>query len=276
MNWIDAHAHVWSPDTAAYPRSGPLKAIRPLSFTPEELLKIARPNQVSRIVLVQMSFYRQDHRFLLESMERYPGVFSGIGWVDPEAPDPAGEMRRLAARGIRGFRISAGAAPGWLETDGMRAMWRCAAETGLALGPLINPEALADLAAMCARYKDTAVVIDHLARVGMTAPAEEEAIGALCAMARYPRVYVKVSAFYALGRKLPPYDDLAPMIRRVTDAFGPERLMWGSDSPFQAQEPHTYRASIELVGERLPFLKEEDRRWLLGKTAENLFFPTSC
>ncbi len=251
MNWIDAHAHVWSPDTGAYPRSGPLAAIRPLSFTPEELLKIARANEVSRIVLVQMSFYRQDHRFLIESMERYPGVFSGIGWVDPEAPDPAGSMRLLAARGVRGFRLFGGASAGGLETEGMRAMWRCAADNGLALCPLVNPGALGDLAAMCAAYKNVTVVIDHLARVGMAEPASDEAIGALCAMARYRRVYVKVSAFYALGRKLPPYDDLAPMIRRVTDAFGPERLMWGSDSPFQAQEPHTYRASIELVGERL-------------------------
>ena len=149
MNWIDAHVHVWSPDTKTYPRSGPLAGIDPLSFTPEELLKIARPCQVSRIVLVQMSFYHQDHRFLLESMERYPGVFSGVGLVDPELPRPAEEMRRLAAHGVRGFRISPGATAKWLETAGMREMWRYAAERGLAMCPLINPEALPDLAAMC-------------------------------------------------------------------------------------------------------------------------------
>lgn len=276
MNWIDAHAHVWSPDTTTYPRWGPLAAISPLSFTPAQLLSIARPCDVVRVVLVQMSFYRQDHRFLIESLRQYPGVFAAIALADPESPDPAGQMRRLAAQGVRGFRISTGTAPQWLQTDAMRAIWRCAAERGFAICPLLSPESLPALGAMCAAHRNATVVIDHLARIGMASSPDEQSIAALCALARYPRVYVKVSAFYALGRKIPPYEDLAPLLRRVVEAFGPERLMWGSDSPFQAQPPHTYRASLELVRDHLPFLKEQDRCWLLGKTAEGLFFPTSC
>ncbi len=83
---------------------------------------------------------------------------------------------------------------------------------------------------------------------------------------------VKVSAFYALGKKKSPYVDLAPMMRRLLDAYGPKRLMWATDCPFQVQGDHTYAGSIELVRDRLDFLSAADRQWLLRKTAERVFF----
>jgi predicted TIM-barrel fold metal-dependent hydrolase len=85
-------------------------------------------------------------------------------------------------------------------------------------------------------------------------------------------VTVKASAFYALGKKQAPYRDLAPLIRRVFEDYGPRRLMWASDCPFQVEGGHTYAASVALVREGLPFLSKEDREWILGKTAERVFF----
>ena len=93
-------------------------------------------------------------------------------------------------------------------------------------------------------------------------------IEALCALAKHRRVMVKVGAFYALGKKKPPYDDLGPLIRKVVKAFGPERCMWESDSPFQVQGEHTYQASLDLVRTRLDFLTADDREWLLRKSAD--------
>ena len=60
--------------------------------------------------------------------------------------------------------------------------------------------------------------------------------------------------------------------RRI--AFGPKRLMWASDSPYQLQGVNTYRASIGLVRDRLDFLSKEDREWLLAKSAEAVYFHT--
>jgi predicted TIM-barrel fold metal-dependent hydrolase len=91
-------------------------------------------------------------------------------------------------------------------------------------------------------------------------------------MARHKKVMVKVGAFYALGKKKPPYDDLAPLIKKVVTAFGPSCCMWESDCPFQVQGEHTYQASVDLVLRRLDFLSDDDRQWLLRKTAENFFF----
>jgi predicted TIM-barrel fold metal-dependent hydrolase len=48
--------------------------------------------------------------------------------------------------------------------------------------------------------------------------------------------------------------------------------MWGSDSPFQEQHGNTYACSIELVRDKLNFLSNDDREWILRKTAEQVFF----
>jgi len=137
---------------------------------------------------------------------------------------------------------------------------------------LINPEHVPQVQSMCENFRQTPVVIDHFARIGMNGEPKTGDIDRLCALARFDRVYVKISAFYALGKKQPPYHDLVPMIKRLHGEFGPERLMWASDSPYQLQGENTYRASISLVRDHLNFLSEKDRDWLLFKTAEQVYF----
>jgi predicted TIM-barrel fold metal-dependent hydrolase len=274
--FIDAHVHVWTPDLERYPLAQGFtrEQMKPPRFTPEELFDHARPAGVERIVLIQMSFYRFDNAYMLDTIKRFPGVFSGVGIVDDSAPDVADRMRHLALRGVRGFRINPGSrkVDEWIGSEGMRTMWQFGAQSGLAICPLINPSVLPAIDRMCARHPDTPVVIDHFARVGVDGTIREEELAALCGLAKHRKTHVKTSAFYALGKKAAPYLDLGPMIRRVLDAFGPERLMWASDAPFQVVGGHAYAPSVELIRDRLDFLSESDRLWLLRGTAERVFF----
>lgn len=274
--YIDAHVHVWTPDVKAYPLAEgfTVDQMKPPSFTPEELLAQAQPCGVNRIVLIQMSFYRFDNSYMLDTMRRFPGVFSGVGIVDEQAGDPTSTMKKLAAQGVRGFRIHPGQREiePWISSPGMAAMWKCGASDNLAMCGLINPNALAAFDRMCEKYPDTPVVIDHYARIGVDGTIRDEDLQNLCRLARHKKTYVKVSAYYALGKKKSPYLDLAPMTRRLYDAFGPERLMWATDCPYQVQEGHTYRDSVELIEKRFEFLSASDREWLLTKTAEKVFF----
>lgn len=273
---IDAHVHVWSPDLNRYPidASFTREDMQPPSFTPEQLFAHTGPNGVGRVVLIQMSFYQFDNRYLLDSMERFPKVFSGVGIVDEHAVGVRERMKDLAARGVRGFRIYAGKQPPerWLGSPGMAAMWRAGADLGVALCPLINPEALPAVESMCRQYPRTRLVIDHFARIGVDGQIRDAQVEALCRLSRFPNTYVKTSAFYALGRKKAPYSDLGPMIRKLRDAYGARRLMWASDCPYQVDPGHTYADSIKLIREGLPFLTESDRGWMLRQTAEKVFF----
>ncbi len=117
------------------------------------------------------------------------------------------------------------------------------------------------------------MIIDHLARIGIDGTIRDEDVAALCALAKHKKVMLKVGAFYALGKKQPPYTDLAPLIKKAVQAFGPQRCMWESDCPFQVQGEHTYQASLDLVHKKLDFLSADDKDWLLRKTAETFFFP---
>src|SRR5262249_7467789 len=102
---IDAHSHVWTPDVARYPLAAPFKPsdMAPASFTPEELLAQARPCGVSRAVLIQMSYYGFDNRYMLDSMKRFPGVFGGVAVIDEHAANVGDTMRSLKKQGVRGF-----------------------------------------------------------------------------------------------------------------------------------------------------------------------------
>jgi predicted TIM-barrel fold metal-dependent hydrolase len=255
---IDAHVHVWADDRERYPRAPGEREYAPARFTPEDLFRHSMPAGVSRIVLIQMSFYRFDNSYMLDCIRHYPGMFSGVGVVDASGSAPDQQMKELARRGVRGFRIVPGNSPKtWLDSDGMEAMWKAGAKERLAMCPLIGPDALPSVDRMCSKHPDTPVVIDHLARIGAGGVIREADVAALCALAKHRTVKVKVSAFYALGRKQPPYSDLAPLIRRVYDAYGARRLMWASHCPFQVQNGQRYKRSIALIQEGMPFLRRK-------------------
>jgi predicted TIM-barrel fold metal-dependent hydrolase len=276
-DWIDAHVHVWTPDTDKYPLDpGFTKdAMQPPSFTPEQLFEHCRPAGVSRVVLIQMSFYNFDNRYMLDMIAKHAGVFSGVGIVDHHAADVAANIKELAAHGVRGFRLhSRGDADSWVNDKGMATLWRTARESGLAVCPLINPADIVHVDALCRKFPGTKVVVDHFARVGISGQVVPEELDTLCKLAEHKDVHVKTSAFYALGKKQPPYTDLIPMIRRVVDAFGPDRLMWASDCPYQVQGDHTYQASIALIREHIDFLSPGDKEAILKKTAERVFFTS--
>jgi L-fuconolactonase len=273
---IDAHSHVWSPDTDRWPLAkGQTRAdLKPESFTPEELLKLAEPEGIGRVVLIQHSIYHGfDNAYLIDCARQMPGRFVVVGMIDDTQPDPDAKLRELRDHAVRGLRITPRIrGKTWLEGPGMAALWKCGAETGQAMCCLIDPSDLPAVDDMCRKNPDTPVVIDHFARIGADGTIREADLAALCGLAKHKHVHVKISAYYALGKKQPPYDDLTPMIRRVLDAFGVERSMWASDAPYQVQGEHTYKASVALVRDRLEGLSDGDRQWLLRKTAEKVYF----
>lgn len=274
--WIDAHVHVWTPDVKTYPLAEDYKPERmnPRSFTPGELFALSRSEGVRRIVLIQMSFYKFDNSYMLDMMRQHEGVFGGVALLDETQPNVRGRLKNLAGQGVRGIRLRAskGNAEKWLGSDGMKELWKAGADYGVAMCPLGNPDALPAIRRMCTAYPETTVVIDHFARIGVKGTIERTDLDNLKGLADFRHTHVKTSAFYALGKKAAPYTDLGPMIRELRDCYGAERLMWATDCPFQAMRGHTYAESIALIRDRLDFLSENDRQWMLRNSAEKVFF----
>lgn len=274
---IDAHSHIWTRDINKYPlkQGTTLDDLAPPSFSTEELLATARKENVGRVVLIgHHTFYGFDNRYMTDAAAQHPGVFRVVGMIDDAKPHPDVAMKQLLKQQVTGFRITPWLRKDahWLNNDGMKLMWETAATTGQAMCCLINPDNLPEVNKMCEQFPDTKVVIDHFARIGVDGEVRESDLKNLCSLARHKNTYVKISAYYALGKKQAPYDDLQPMIRRLYDEFGSQRLMWASDSPYQlVGEGNTYKASIALIRDRMEFSKD-DREWLLRKTAESVYF----
>jgi predicted TIM-barrel fold metal-dependent hydrolase len=131
----------------------------------------------------------------------------------------------------------------------------------------MNPGDMPEVGRMCAKYPDTPVIIDHLARIGANEPVNDDQVTELCGLAQHRNIQIKIGAFYALGAATAPYADLLPMIKRVVDAYGPDRCMWESDCPFQVQPPHKYDDSVALIRDHADFLSDSDKEKILVTTA---------
>lgn len=275
MAYIDAHVHVWTDDVAAYSLAPGRAAgqMKPPTFTAEELLAHAQPCGVDRIVLIQMSFYGFDNRYMLDTIARRPLTFRGVAVVDHARSDLADEVEGLRAAGVRGFRVYqlAGGKAAPLDAREYQLLCGLAGDLGMAVCPLLDPPLLPAVGRAAQSFPRTTFVIDHLARIGAGKPIDPAEVDALCTLAEYPNCLVKVSAFYALGEARPPHDDLVPLTRRVWTAFGADRLMWATDCPYQVQN-ETYEDSLALVRDRLPFLTDEQRSDILEGTAARVFF----
>lgn len=279
LPWIDAHSHIWPATADRFPLAAgqTVKDLNPPSFTDDELMALARPEGVGRAVLIQHSIYHMfDNSYLIDAVRRHPQRFRIVGMIDDHQPGVAETMKTMLTQGVTGFRITPfirkEQPEKWLDTPGMLEMWETAARTRQAMSCLINAEHLEGVERMCGRFPETPVVIDHFARIGVDSQFRDDELAKLIRLARHPHTHVKISAFYALGRKQPPHTELIPVIRKLVEAFGARRLMWASDAPYQVQGVNTYRDSIRLIRETLDFVSAEDRRALLAGTVERVYF----
>ena len=282
---VDAHVHIWTDDFENYPLADGFtsKDLWFPSFTAEELMRLGAEAGVHRFNLVQMTWYGLDHCYIQDVIQRYPGRFVGTGIVpaitDVSLASPDATMVELASSGIYAFRVRGKSTrprlqddARWMDHPGFDKMFTAAAEHRLALSFLMTPVDLPEVDRMCRKFPETPVIIDHFAIIGGENTFVEEEIRQLCQMARHPQVMLKVGAFYALGRKRPPYLDMLPLIRRVVDAFGPERCMWESDSPLQTKNGHTFTAAVDIIRKHADFLSDSDKKQILIGTAEKFFF----
>ena len=87
-----------------------------------------------------------------------------------------------------------------------------------------------------------------------------------------PNVYAKVSMHHAFSETSYPWDDLLEFQQLTLDAYGAHRLMWGSNYPMSMSSP-SYAERLDVVRTRLPFLTDDERAWILGRTALSLWMP---
>ena len=149
----------------------------------------------------------------------------------------------------------------------MTPLWRRCQELKASMNILTVTGRLPDIAALAEKFPDLTVVIDHMADCPADRPDE---LRKLLALARYPQVFVKVSHTWSVSKMPYPYPDAQQQVQRLYDAFGPQRLMWGTDWPIV--EAHCgYAKALAMVRDEMKFLTEEDKSWMLSRTIQRVW-----
>lgn len=276
MRIIDPHVHVWKSDPA-YPWPADLRKPPADDAPPETLLGLMREHGVEKTVIVHVIYHRWDCRYAGDVVRAHPGVFMGVCRIDPENDQAASQLDHWIDEGFHGLRLSPLAGPDgdWINnTAAMDAIWRRAAERKVPLCVLCPISRIPDVEQVIARHDGALdVCIDHMADCPIDQPDE---LKKLLRLARYPRVYVKLSHLWLLSKQQYPYRDTHDQVRRLYDAFGPQRLMWGTDWP-GVEDYCGYAGALALYRDEIKFFNDDDRQWILGQTALRLWpFSKPC
>jgi len=265
IRFIDSHVHVWKHDPAFPFAAGANPS--PDSASVETLLDLMHANDVLRTVIIQVIHYKWDNSYLASVLKRYPTTFHGVCRVNPEDPAAPDQLARLTEeQGFRGVRLSpaAGAAGDWLKGPLMPPLWRRCAQLKVPMTLLIDVPRLPQLHPLIEANPDLQVVIDHMAD---SPPAHPEQLDQLLDLARYPKVFVKISHSWSLSTQPYPYPDAIAQIQRLYKTFGAKRLMAGTDWPVSLPKV-SYAQAVAFYRDHLDFLPPEDHAQILSKTVQ--------
>ena len=233
---IDTHIHLYDTE-----REGSVQFLDPVRHEriyyphyPEVFVDTAGPAGVSHAIVVEASRRREDNFWLIEIIENSDATLAFIGNLDPRDPDYASDLESLAKyKKFRGFRIRPQTPislsdPGVIEGLGLLVKY------GLVLDLGHNAGSAEEITALARKYPGMNIIIDHIAggmkKDGKIVP--EGWYAKLEELASEPNIYCKVSMLYHMSGENPAPKDAAsyrPLIDPVVDAFGPDRVMFGSN-----------------------------------------------
>ncbi|MFE9172621.1 amidohydrolase family protein [Streptomyces kebangsaanensis] len=236
---VDAHHHVWDltvrdQDWITGPELEPLRR----NFTADGLRPQTRAAGVGRTVLVQTVTVPEETPEFLALADGHDLIAGVVGWVDLTRPDVAGELARLrelpGGRRLKGIRhqVQAEPDPRWLLRPDVHRGLAAVADAGLVYDLVVTPRRLRACAEAAAGHPGLTFVLDHLGKPPIASGAREPWATAVRALAALPHTVCKLSGMVTEADPAGwTTADLRPYADVVLDAFGPDRLMYGSDWP---------------------------------------------
>lgn len=268
---IDTHLHCFAgKDDARFPyhKDGPYQPAK--AATPEFLLKCMDGAGIDFSVVVHPEPYQDDHRYLEHCLavgkERVKGTvlfFAGReGSLDAMRSLVKKHPGRIVAARVHAY------APERLPPFGkpeLRDLWKTATDLGLAMQLHFEPRYAPGFEPLIQEFSKTTVIIDHLGRPIQATPEEHDSV---VRWSRFPNTIMKVSSLPEQTKY--PHRDIGPIIKKLTDAFGADRMIYGGGFDENAT-PESYRAYRERVRGYLSHLTADDQAKILGGTAAKLY-----
>ncbi len=269
---VDTHVHVVAAEQSRHPlRPSGVGSqwFRDHPVTVEQYLETATDAGVDGAVLVQAhGAYGSDNSYVLDALQAAPARTVGVVIVDPADPDPAARLRELArvpgCHGVRLFGIGP-EPPTWFDGDAGAALWDTAIDLDLRIVATLLAPDLPRLAAMLSRHPGAPVVLDHCGFPDLRDGPSFPGLAPVLALADQPALHLKVTSHVLEEAG----HDAPAVVDRLAEAFGAERLVWGSDYP--QTHDRTYAELVALGRDACAGLTESDRARVLGENALRLW-----
>jgi L-fuconolactonase len=232
---IDAHQHFWNYSAAEYPWIGAGLERLAQDYLPPDLEPLLAAEQIDGSVAVQARQSVEESRWLLALAEAHPLVKGVVGWVDLRSDRVGDDLRVLAANpkfvGVRHV-VQDEPDPRFVLGEGFIRGLRQLHQHGLTYDLLLYPNQLPAAIEVVGLLPEQPFVVDHLAKPRIAAGEVDGWERDIRAIARHDNVCCKVSGMVTeAARRGWKRDDFMPYLDAVLEAFGPERLMVGSDWP---------------------------------------------
>jgi L-fuconolactonase len=270
---IDAHQHFWTlggPFRHGWlevPAHAPIRR----DFLPPDLAPALAASRIDASIVVQTQHDEAENAWALALADTHPWIGGVVGWVDLTGPDPERALR--AARrhpkfvGVRHL-VHDEADDAWLARPDVRRGLGALERLGVPFDLLLRPHHLSLVPGLADAYPKLKLVIDHCAKPRIAAGPTPVWLDLLRACARRPNVFCKLSglvteADWAAWQPA----DLLPFVRSAVDAFGPSRLLFGSDWPV-CLLASSYARWVEALEWCLRDLPASDRSLIFGGSAE--------
>lgn len=268
---IDTHLHCFAganDERFPYHERAPYRP--EAAATPEHLLACMDGAGVDYAIVVHPEPYQDDHRYLEHCLKVGGERLKGTCLFFADRPGSIDGLEPLVKR-LPGQIVAARVhayAPERLPPFGrpeLRNLWKRAADLGLAMQLHFEPRYAPRFEPLIREFRETTVIVDHMGRPFQGTPEEHEVV---IGWSRLPNTILKIAS--VPQKTSYPHRDIGPVIRRLSDAYGPERMIYGGGFGADAT-PASYRRYREQVAEHLVHLSERDRQMILGGTAARLF-----
>jgi predicted TIM-barrel fold metal-dependent hydrolase len=266
---VDSHCHAWR----RWPYEPPVPDPESRGLVEQLLWEMDR-NGVDRaaVVCARIDHNPDDNDYVAECVKRYPDRLYQIADVDcqwsPEyhTPGAAKRLEQAVERyNLKGFThyVKRDDDGSWYLSDEGLAFLETAQRlrqiASFAIPARLHPV----LREVAKRFPDVPFLCHHMAGARVEEPALLEEVVASAAV---PNIHVKLSGWHYVSKVRWgfPYADVEPTVRALYQAFGPERLHWGSDYPVCQLRAMTYQHTIEAFRTYAPFVPEADKARIFG------------
>ena len=262
MQIVDAQIHLWGTGLPSNPSHWQVT-----SFTPAQAVKLMDEGGVHAAVIHPPSWDPGSIEMAMAAVQDYPGRFAIMGSIDfddPEAKHKIADWRNQP--GMLGLRYTFlhESARQRLESGNLDWLWAAAEEAGLPISVLAT-DSLGDFGQIAERHPALHVTIDHLGgRGGLTELKDEEAmahIPELLRLAKLKNIAVKATGAPGYSSEAFPFPKMHNYIRQIYDAFGPERMFWGTDI---SKMPCSWGECVRMFTEELTWLDNRDKCLVMG------------